>query len=1150
MSSEASIGLRVMLEDNASAGLNLISDSLLNVGDSAQLAASVFSEYASGVNEVLDWNKALIDSFTELSGIVADTASVMQDGAAAAGDYAAQVLDAGDQLLTTGIDTLDAAEAIQEFGSALGDVGAHLDEVVPGTEDLAAALQNVASGSIDATQSLIDLSAAEDEEASSSNAMNSAFMAKFAVFQVGQMTFQAFSGAVSTAITNAADLQESMTNLQIATGATDQQMQNLSAVIIQIANNSKFTATDVSNSFALISENGYSVQNILDGMGQAAVNLAIATNSDLNPATELLTSTMRTFGASADQANAYASMLTYSFYHGIPSISGMQQALASAAGEAATMHIPFDQVIAVLDYMTRSGLSAEQAGTSLRYMLSALASPTSKAAQEIQALGVSFYDTQGNLKPLPQMILDLVNAIRALPTQADQLNALSQIFNVRSGQGAMHLLNDPNLAQDLASAISGADAAAGGNMAGVDSAKKRLDFSTQITALTTSLNTFMAAVAQPFLSMLGSVADKINAIAGAVSQANSPVLGLARAFLIFGTLGGAVLLLGGIASLFTLTGAAIGGGLVAAVLAFAAGGALIVQHWKQVQSALTVIGSVLSHIGSILVGVAGSGGIVALIYGLRALREAAQAIDFGKLVLGIGEMAGKALQALPNLSEVGAGILGLIPRMMTLTTTLYLQAGAWLAAYWPVVLLAAVFIVVAAGIALVVQHFGLLNVILAAARSVWAVLQPTLSSVANDLRGAFLSAIQQLQPVWSQLVQAFNQARPALMAVGMLFGAILAVNVAIFIGLLNGVIRAIGAILVAAIQVVAGVIRAFMGVIQFFIGLFNVIVGLVTGNTRLVQSGFHQMAQGIQNIVMGLWNAVKAVFVGAFNMIRGLISGFISGIIGFFKNLADTLVHHSIVPDMAVAIVKTITLMISQVIAAIVAFVTNFILQILHLQVTVVVAIVTFVAQFLANINRLPGIVLNAVAALPGIALRAMASLGNAFLSGAQNAVNWLRSGLSAAVGIVSNLGGELFQSGLNAIHMLANGIMSGISAVTSAVGSAANAVKNFLGFHSPTKEGPLSDSDEYMPNMMKMYAAGIKNNAHLIHSAIGDVAAGMNPANLVTPTINGLRTANTSTTGAYQTIILTIDGQKVGQVTQNFLTGQLTQAGMNRKFR
>lgn len=56
------------------------------------------------------------------------------------------------------------------------------------------------------------------------------------------------------------------------------------------------------------------------------------------------------------------------------------------------------------------------------------------------------------------------------------------------------------------------------------------------------------------------------------------------------------------------------------------------------------------------------------------------------------------------------------------------------------------------------------------------------------------------------------------------------------------------------------------------------------------------------------------------------------------------------------------------------------------------------------------------------------------------------------------------------------------------------NTVKGWLGFSSPTKEGPGRYADEWAPNLMKMYSEGILSNVNKVQSAAGAVAQSLAP--------------------------------------------------------
>lgn len=146
----------------------------------------------------------------------------------------------------------------------------------------------------------------------------------------------------------------------------------------------------------------------------------------------------------------------------------------------------------------------------------------------------------------------------------------------------------------------------------------------------------------------------------------------------------------------------------------------------------------------------------------------------------------------------------------------------------------------------------------------------------------------------------------------------------------------------------------------------------------------------------------------------------------------------------------------------------------------------------------------------------------NSIKSATSSAWNSVKSTISnVANSIKSTLSGLASQAlswGKNLLTMFADGIKSKVSAVVSAAKDAAKAVARILGFHSPTEEGPASDSDTWAPNFVKMFADGLRKTQPLVERQLNAIAGKMQslsyvPVNpqLVNPVMPGSLIATTS---------------------------------------
>lgn len=103
-------------------------------------------------------------------------------------------------------------------------------------------------------------------------------------------------------------------------------------------------------------------------------------------------------------------------------------------------------------------------------------------------------------------------------------------------------------------------------------------------------------------------------------------------------------------------------------------------------------------------------------------------------------------------------------------------------------------------------------------------------------------------------------------------------------------------------------------------------------------------------------------------------------------------------------------------------------------------------------------------------------------INGVQNIFKTLRTNLG---NIFKDLISKFKQWGSDMITNLIQGIRDKIDKVKEVAGDVANAIREFLHFSEPDV-GPLSDFSTYAPDMMKLFAQGIRDNAYLITDAIG----------------------------------------------------------------
>jgi len=92
----------------------------------------------------------------------------------------------------------------------------------------------------------------------------------------------------------------------------------------------------------------------------------------------------------------------------------------------------------------------------------------------------------------------------------------------------------------------------------------------------------------------------------------------------------------------------------------------------------------------------------------------------------------------------------------------------------------------------------------------------------------------------------------------------------------------------------------------------------------------------------------------------------------------------------------------------------------------------------------------------------------------------------------LSGLASRAYEWGSNLLESFIDGIKSKVGMIGETLGGAAEKIKDFLGFHSPTKEGPGAEADKWAPNLVKMYAEGIRAGIPDIRAAVAEAAGSL----------------------------------------------------------
>jgi hypothetical protein len=120
-------------------------------------------------------------------------------------------------------------------------------------------------------------------------------------------------------------------------------------------------------------------------------------------------------------------------------IGSLGESLSKVAATARQLKIPLEDTVAAVALLQDVGLDASTAGTAMNTMLTKMAAPTAAMKKKMDALGVSFKDSRGNMLSFEKVIEQLNTATKRTGGNFDQVAFLAEMVGLRGQKAAANL---------------------------------------------------------------------------------------------------------------------------------------------------------------------------------------------------------------------------------------------------------------------------------------------------------------------------------------------------------------------------------------------------------------------------------------------------------------------------------------------------------------------------------------------------------------------------------------------------------------------------------------------------------------------------------------------------------------------------------------
>jgi TP901 family phage tail tape measure protein len=231
----------------------------------------------------------------------------------------------------------------------------------------------------------------------------------------------------ATAVTKFAQFDKAMSSVAATGDDARGSLNDLRAAAVKAGADTAFSATEAAGAIEQLAKAGVSAKDILGGGLDGALALAAAGEIDVAQAAETAASAMTQFGLKGTDVGHIADLLAAGAGKAQGGVLDMGQALNQAGLIAGQVGLSIEETTGSLAAMASAGLVGSDAGTSLKTSLIALSSPSSVAAKEMERLGISAYNAQGNFIGMEALAGQLQTQLGGL-TDEQRNSALATIF--------------------------------------------------------------------------------------------------------------------------------------------------------------------------------------------------------------------------------------------------------------------------------------------------------------------------------------------------------------------------------------------------------------------------------------------------------------------------------------------------------------------------------------------------------------------------------------------------------------------------------------------------------------------------------------------------------------------------------------------------
>src|SRR5690625_1873489 len=249
----------------------------------------------------------------------------------------------------------------------------------------------------------------------------------------------ALAAGLGKAVKTAADFESGMSQVAAVSGATGDEFKALEARARELGGSTSFSAKEAADGLQYLALAGWDTTQMIDGL-EPVLHLAEAGALDLGRSADLVTDSMAGLGLGVNDLDGYLDQVAQTSRRSNTDIDALMEAFVIAGGTFDRLNVPLEEANSFLGVLANRGFKASEAGTAINAIMARLTQTTGPAADALNEMGVSAFDSEGNFRGM-EVVLKDVEAAMSTMTDAEKAHYQQQLAGLNHGKTFSAMIN-------------------------------------------------------------------------------------------------------------------------------------------------------------------------------------------------------------------------------------------------------------------------------------------------------------------------------------------------------------------------------------------------------------------------------------------------------------------------------------------------------------------------------------------------------------------------------------------------------------------------------------------------------------------------------------------------------------------------------------